>query len=120
MKKIAKLSLAFTIVLASVLVESCKKEEVAVVTPVVPKLTYNANIKSIFVTNCTPCHLAGGFKVNKWDDYTTAKTNVALILDRIQRDVNAVGFMPQKGTTPVPAADIAKIKQWVTDGLLEN
>ena len=117
MKKIAKLSLALTIVLASVLVESCKKEEVAVV---VPKLTYSVDIKPIFVKNCTPCHLAGGFKVNKWDDYATAKANIALILDRIQRDVSAVGFMPNKGTTPVPATDIAKIKQWVTDGLLEN
>ena len=117
MKKLAKLNVLLVIALAFTVTLSCKKDEA----PVAPKLlTYNADVKSIFVANCTPCHLAGGFKVNKWDDYTTAKNNVSLILDRIQRDVSAVGFMPKGGTKPVSTAEIAKIKQWVTDGLLEN
>jgi mono/diheme cytochrome c family protein len=116
MKKLTRLNVAIIMAVASLIALSCKKDEAVVV----PKLTYNADIKSIFVANCTPCHVSGGFKVNKWDDYTTAKTNVSLILDRIQRDVAAAGFMPKGGTKPVAAADIAKIKQWVTDGLLEN
>ena len=117
MKKLTKLNLLMVIALAYTVTLSCKKDE-AVVAPKL--LTYNADIKSIFVANCTPCHLAGGFKVNKWDDYTTAKTNVSLILDRIQRGVSDVGFMPRGGTKPVTTAEIAKIQQWMKDGLLEN
>jgi hypothetical protein len=117
MKKLTKFNLLLIIALAYTVSLSCKKDEA---TPAPKLLTYNADIKSIFVANCTPCHLAGGFKVNKWDDYTTAKTNVSLILDRIQRDVSAAGFMPKGGTKPVSSAEIAKIQQWVKDGLLEN
>ena len=121
MKKLSKLNVFMVIALAYTVTLSCKKDDPAV-TPVVvvPKLTYETDIKTIFVTNCTPCHLAGGFKANKWDDFTTAKTNVDLILDRIQRDITATGFMPKGGTKAVPAVDIAKIKQWVKDGLLEK
>lgn len=109
------------LIVSTLFTVSCAKTEEATVTPVTPaKLTYEANIKAIFVANCSPCHLAGGVKTNKWDDFATAKTNVTLILDRIQRDVTATGFMPKGRTTPVPAADIAKIKQWVADGLLEK
>jgi len=58
---------------------SCKKKEEVVI----PKLTYTKDIKSIFVTRCTPCHLAGGTNPNKWNDYATTKAKVATILDRI-------------------------------------
>jgi uncharacterized membrane protein len=95
---------------------SCKKEEEVVI----PKLTYTKDIKSIFVTRCTPCHLAGGTNPNKWDDYATAKAKVATILDRIQRTPGTTGAMPRGATAQIPAEEIAKIKQWVTDGLLEN
>lgn len=118
MKKLSKLNVLIVIALAYTISVSCKKNETAVITPKL--LTYNADVKSIFVANCTPCHVAGGFKVNKWDDYTTAKNNVSLILDRIQRDVSAAGFMPRGGTKPVSIAEIAKIQQWMKDGLLEN
>ncbi len=117
MKKLSKFNFLMVIALAYTVTLSCKKDE-AVVAPKL--LTYNADIKSIFVANCTPCHLAGGVRTNKWDDYTTAKNNVSSILDRIQRDVNAAGFMPRGGTKPVATAEIAKIQQWVKDGLLEN
>jgi mono/diheme cytochrome c family protein len=117
MKKLTKLNFLMVIALAYTVTLSCKKDEAA---PVVPKVTYNGDIKAILVANCTPCHMAGGIRANKWDDYATTKTNVSLILDRIQRGVTDVGFMPRGKTTPVPAADIAKIKQWVTDGSLEN
>jgi hypothetical protein len=117
-----KLSTIKSILVAGVLLAtiwSCSKTEEVVV---VPKLNYTTDIKSIFVTHCTPCHLAGGFKVNKWDDYATVKTNISLILDRTQRDPTVKGYMPQAGSTNagLSAAEIAKLKQWVTDGLLEK
>lgn len=111
-----KLSLFAVSVMITASVISCKKEEEVVI----PKLTYTKDIKSIFVTRCTPCHLAGGANPNKWDDYATAKAKVATILDRIQRTPGTTGFMPRNGTAQIPAEEIARIKQWMTDGLLEN
>lgn len=83
------------------------------------KITYVANVKSIFTTSCTPCHLAGGANPNKWDDYTQAKGKISAILDRVQRAPGSAGFMPKVGNQ-LTAAQIATLKQWVTDGLLEN
>lgn len=98
------------------LVNSCKKDEEPVT---VGKVTYTNNVKPIFVASCTPCHMPGGINPNKWDNYATAKSKIALILDRVQRDPSAAGFMPQAGSK-LSAAQIATLNKWVTDGLLEN
>lgn len=113
MKKLTLFAIS-ALITASVI--SCKKEEEIVI----PKLTYTKDIKSIFVTRCTPCHLAGGTNPNKWEDFATAKAKVTTILDRIQRTPGTTGAMPRGATAQIPAEEIAKIKQWVTDGLLEN
>ncbi len=96
---------------------SCNKTDD---TPEPVKVTYNKDIKAIFVANCTPCHLAGGANPNKWDDYATAKSKITNILDRTQRMPGTTGFMPRNGTAQLPAATIALLKQWQADGLLEN
>jgi mono/diheme cytochrome c family protein len=83
------------------------------------KITYIADVKSIFTASCTPCHLAGGTNPNKWDDYAQAKGKIAVILDRVQRAPGSAGFMPKVGSQ-LTAAQIATLKQWVTDGLLEK
>jgi uncharacterized repeat protein (TIGR01451 family) len=82
-------------------------------------ITYAADVKPIFVTSCTPCHLTGGANPNKWDDYAQAKAKITAILDRVQRAPGTAGFMPKVGTALTPA-QIATLKKWVTDGLLEN
>jgi mono/diheme cytochrome c family protein len=93
---------------------------VSVIITVEPiKITYMADVKSIFTASCTPCHLAGGTNPNKWDDYTQAKGKITVILDRVQRAPGSAGFMPKVGTQ-LTAAQIATLKQWVTDGLLEK
>ena len=127
MKKFTKSKTALAAVAIFVAAWSCKKDDAVVavvVPPVVAKLTYETDLKAIFVTKCTPCHLnvTGGYKTNKWDDYATVKTNIALILDRVQRDPTATGYMPRvgSGNTGLTAAEIAKLKQWVTDGSLEK
>ncbi len=113
MKKLTLL--AFAALIAGSIV-SCKKEEEVVI----PKVTFTKDIKAIMTTRCTPCHLAGGIRPNKWDVFATAQSNVTAILDRIQRAPGTAGAMPRGATAQIPADEIAKIKQWVTDGLLEN
>jgi uncharacterized repeat protein (TIGR01451 family) len=89
-------------------------------TPVpVVKINYVFNVKPLLVASCAPCHLAGGANPNKWDDYTQTKAKITIILDRVQRAPGSAGFMPKVGTQ-LTAAQIATLKQWVTDGLLEN
>ena len=83
------------------------------------KTTYNADVKSIFVASCTPCHLTGGANPNKWDQYAQAKAKINSILDRVQREQGATGFMP-RGGSKLSAEKIAILKKWVDDGLLEN
>jgi hypothetical protein len=112
MKKVFLLALSVVMV-GSII--SCQDDD-----DVVVKVTYNKDIKAIFVARCTPCHLAGGANPNKFDDYAQAKAKIASILDRIQRTPGSTGFMPRNGTAQIPADEIAKIKQWQTDGLLEN
>ena len=99
----------------SLILASCSKDE----EPAVTKVTYNNAAKSVFVTNCTPCHVTGGANPNKWDDYSTAKSKIDAILDRVNRDATANGFMPKNGTK-LPAATIDILNQWKADGLLEN
>lgn len=100
----------------TVLVASCAKKE----DPAPAKVTFNKDIKNVLVTSCAPCHVAGGTNPNKWDDFATSKAKIANILDRIQRMPGQTGFMPRNGTAQLPAATINLIKQWQTDGLLEN
>jgi uncharacterized repeat protein (TIGR01451 family) len=87
--------------------------------PVTAKITYDHDIKSIFVTSCTPCHLSGGTHPKKWDDYTTAKANISNIISRVSKTQGSSGFMP-KGGTKLSDTNIALLNQWVTDGLLEK
>jgi hypothetical protein len=119
MKKNSALSAVLVTVAIAVFVSSCSKKEEEVI---IPKVTYAKDVKSIFLVHCTPCHLTGGVRPNKWDDYTTAKNNIAAILDRVQRAPTAAGFMPRAGSPnpPLTAAQIEVLKKWQTDGLLEN
>lgn len=89
------------------------------VNPVIAIVTYTVNIKPLLVNSCTPCHVAGGSNPNKWDSYATTKSKINGILDRVQRESGATGFMPVGGPK-LSAANISLLKKWVTDGLLEN
>ena len=90
------------------------------VNPVVvaSKVSYTANIKPLLTSSCKPCHVAGGNNP-KWDNYATAKSQISNILDRVQRQPSASGFMPQGGSK-LSAENIVILKKWVSNGLLEN
>lgn len=81
-------------------------------------VSYTANIKSLLTFSCKPCHVAGGNNP-KWDNYATAKSQISNILDRVQRQPSASGFMPQGGSK-LSAENIVILKKWVSNGLLEN
>jgi hypothetical protein len=99
---------------------SCKKEDAA---PVIPKTTF-ADVSKITALNCVPCHLANSganfdARQKHVDNYSVAKGLASFMLDRIQRDPSAVGFMP-RGKPKLSDADIAVFKKWIDDGLLEK
>jgi len=81
--------------------------------PVSTKTTFEADVKAIFAQNgCVSCH-------GDLSTYSAAKSRVTLILDRIQRQPNQGGFMPQTGNK-VPDEQIKSIQKWLSDGLLEK
>jgi hypothetical protein len=83
------------------------------------KVTFVADVKPLLTASCTPCHVAGGGNPNKFDDYATTKSKINTILDRVQRESTAAGFMP-RGGTKLSADKIALLNKWVEDGLLEK
>lgn len=87
------------------------------VTP--PKVTYNAHVKPLVTSSCTPCHMASGYNPVKLDQYAVAKSKINNIIDRVKREQNAAGFMPSGGTK-LSADKIALLEKWRDDGLLEN
>lgn len=114
-----KIAFALAIFMSGAIVfTGCKREEDP---PAPAKVTYNKDIKTILTGSCGPCHLPGSAaNANKWDDYATAKAKITSILDRVQRTPGSTGFMPRGASAQIPQASIDKLKQWVTDGLLEN
>lgn len=114
-----KTNLLLSVLALSAVIISCKKEEPVVI----PKTTF-VDVAKITTINCVPCHLANSganFDARKKhvDNYTIAKGLATTILDRISRDETAVGFMP-RGKAKLSAADIAVVKKWIDDGLLEK
>ena len=81
------------------------------------KVTYSAHVKPLLTTSCKPCHVAGGYNP-KFDQYDVAKSKINGIIDRVQREKTAAGFMPQGGSK-LSAENIALLKKWMADGLLE-
>ncbi len=81
-----------------------------------PKVTFDADIKPLMEAQCSPCHTSGS---TSYTIYANAKDSYTKILDRVERDKGAAGFMPQGGDK-MSTTDIDLLKQWNTDGLLEN
>ncbi len=77
------------------------------------KTTFEGDIRAILTNNgCISCH-------SDLSNYNTSKDRVNLILNRIQRQSNQAGFMPQGGMK-MQDAQITSIKKWLSDGLLEK
>jgi PKD repeat protein len=81
-------------------------------------ITFDSDIKAVLQSLCSPCHLSSGSEED-YTNYTNAKGNITSILDRIQRNEGSPGFMPNMGSS-IGQSNIDLIKQWESDGLLEN
>ncbi|MFT3823512.1 MAG: hypothetical protein QM731_06305 [Chitinophagaceae bacterium] len=110
------------LVLATLAMQFCtssKKSQTAAA-PAKPKLlTYEANVQPIILASCSPCHFPPKGNKKAYDNYTAVKTDIADILERIQKNPGERGFMPARHPK-LSDSTINVIKQWQTDGLLEK
>lgn len=105
---------------------ACKEKEVipsdvvaANPPPKIGIITFDKDIKPLLAISCTPCHQPGGGRANTWDTYIKTKTFITGIIERVEKEPNNNGFMPKDGKK-MADPDIALLKKWIDDGLLEK
>lgn len=118
MKKISIVCIVFSVLLFA----ACAKKNSAPSASkakVVPT-TYTTDIMPLMQAKCTPCHIPskGGRKAN-FETYESTKKYGADILARVQLNPTDRGFMPMKHDK-LSAEEIALIKKWNDDGLMEK
>lgn len=81
--------------------------------------TYNKDVSPIIQGACVSCHAAGGTKADfPLTSYALVKAAVDNIIVRIEKPAGDPLKMPKGGS--LSASDIALIKKWKADGLLEQ
>ena len=86
----------------------------------VPKLTYETNVKTVVVGNCSPCHIpASGGNKRPYDNYANLKADIDEIIRRVSLQTTERGYMPFK-RPHLADSTIMVFKQWKADGLLET
>jgi hypothetical protein len=115
--------LIFTIIALGLMILSCKENTIKPTdneTVTTSKfVTFNKDIKPMFVLKCSPCHAEGGDRNNKYVEYNTAKTLITGIIGRIKKDVSDPLFMPKNGTK-LNKTEMDLVNKWIDDGLLEK
>lgn len=86
-------------------------------TSAAPKFTYEANVRTAIVGNCSPCHIAGKGNKKPYDNIENAKADIDEIIRRIELNPTDRGFMPFKGKAKLSDSTISVFKQWKSDGL---
>lgn len=98
---------------------NCNSAKKAVATPPAA-LTYDSNLKTVIVSNCSPCHVPSkGGKVKSYENFANTKADIDDIIRRIELSPNEKGFMPFKHPK-LSDSTIAVFKKWKADGMLEN
>ena len=95
---------------------SCKKNKnnhIAVCDGSSP--TYNSYVQSIITSNCSGCHGVGS---NNGDFSTYAKLSTVTSNGKFEKEVLTNQSMPQ--SSPLPDADLDKLKCWIEAGFPEN
>ncbi|HEX6192083.1 MAG TPA: cytochrome c [Chitinophagaceae bacterium] len=88
--------------------------------PAVAKSTYETNIQTLVMNNCSPCHIpAKGGNKKAYDNYANMKSDIDEIIRRIELNPGEKGFMPFKHPK-LSDSTIAVFKQWKADGTLEK
>ncbi len=111
-----KIPFALVLMIIAVIAACTKKASPAKIIPT----TYTVDILPLIQAKCTPCHLPGkgGFKAN-FENYESAKKYGAEMLDRVMIAPGQRGFMPFKHEK-LADTEIALIKKWIDQGLLEK
>ena len=111
MKKISVLALMTVTIIIFANCHSAKKAAASM-----PKYTYENNIQSLVMDNCSPCHIPskGGNK-KALDTYDGAKANIDDMIRRISLNPEDKGFMPFKHPK-LSEGTINVFKQWKEQG----
>ncbi len=88
--------------------------------PIVHITTYDADVKPLILTKCSPCHVQPNGKKGFLDNYANAKIDASNMIDRIKKNSTERGFMPFKKTEKLSDSVIHVFEQWMADGLLEK
>ena len=113
MKKIFVLT---SLIAIAIVFYNCHSSKKAAATP---KLTYNANLKTVIETNCSPCHIAGKGNKKPYDNYANVKTDIDEIIRRIELNPTDRGFMPFKHAK-LSDSTINVFRQFKADGAMEK
>ena len=90
------------------------------VATVAPKSTYETNIQTLVMNNCTPCHIpAKGGNKKAYDNFANVKSDIDEIIRRVELNPGDKGFMPFKHPK-LSDSTIMVFKQWKADGMLEK
>lgn len=105
---------------AVVLFSNCGSTQ-KVATVAAPKSTWESNLQTVVMANCTPCHIpANGGRKRAYDNFANVKTDIDEIISRLELNPTDKGFMPFRKTERLSDSVINVFKQWKTDGLLEK
>lgn len=120
MKKFYVASIIVSMVVLFSYCKSSKKAAGAAPASSEGKITFEGNIKPIMGASCAPCHIpAKGGNKKPFDNFESTKSGADDIIRRIQMNPTDHGFMPMRNPK-LSDADIATIKKWKEDGLLEK
>jgi len=116
MKKLLILTLVAAGVAVLTNCSSAKKATAATA----PATTYEHNIQTMVMSNCSPCHIpAKGGNKKPYDNYANVKSDIDEIIRRIELNRGDKGFMPFK-RAKLADSTVAVFKEFKTDGMLEK
>jgi len=123
MKKISSILLVIAVIIfaaCSHKAHPSKSKDEAIEPPKSIATTYTGGVQALIEAKCTPCHLPskGGNKENL-ESYGAVKRNITDMIARVQKNPTERGFMPMKNAK-LSDEEIATLKKWVSDGLLEK
>lgn len=113
------------ILLVAVFFMACAKKNTPSVTtepakPVANATKFTVSVQPLLQAKCSPCHIPskGGRKAD-FDSYASAVKYGAEMITRIEKNTTDRGFMPFKNAK-LSTDEIAVIKKWVSDGMVEK
>lgn len=108
------------IVMLALLISNCNPAKKAAAAPI-PKATYSADLSTVIMNSCSPCHIpAKGGNKKPYDNYANVVKDIDEMIRRIELNPGEKGFMPFKKNVKLSDSTITVFKKWKADGMLEN